>query len=640
MDAAVTDTLIGRVVDGRYRIRRRIARGGMAVVFEAVDERLERPVALKVMHPDLAEDVGFVAKFMAEARSGSRLSRHPDFVTVYDQGATDGLVWIAMELVEGETLRGVLREKQSLTPADALSVMGPILNALAAAHSDGIVHRDVKPENVLVGTDGRVQLADLGLARAVETAPRTSTTREVLFGTVAYIAPELALGEAATPRSDVYAAGIMLYELLVGHPPHTGPTDYVIVRRHVDEDVPEPSQQNPDVPQVVDDLVVTATSRDPRERFADASAFQWALVRAASQVGPGANPADLLSTSTPADGADVPAAVPASDTRDLAVEPQASPPEQAPESSIPNRPPVTVPPKRRGRGWAFAMLVAVLLLAGGAATGAWYWAEGRWTEAPDLIGMTSEKAASVAASDGLRVETAPRDFSETVPVGRVITTDPGPGERVLREGTMTVVLSKGPERYNVPKVEGLALDEAISRLEKRNLQVGTVAEAYHETIPAGNVIAQELDQGTAVPPDTEVSLLVSKGREPIDVPSVVGSERSQAVAQLEDAGLGVEVTEQYSEQVPRGAVISQDPNGGTLFRDDTVTLVVSLGPEFVEVPDVEGMDSEEALQVLTEAGFEAREVVLLPAGPDNVLRQSPDGGEEVQSGSAVTIYVF
>ncbi|MGH8774237.1 MAG: protein kinase domain-containing protein, partial [Jiangellaceae bacterium] len=297
MDLHVSEAPVGRMVDGRYRVDATLARGGMATVYRALDTRLDRVVALKVMHPELAVDDEFVERFIGEARSAARLS-HPAVVAVFDQGEDAGSVFLAMEYVEGRTLRRVLRDRGRLSPEHALKLVEPVLAALDAAHTAGIVHRDVKPENVLVGDDGRVKVADFGLARALSDA--STATRGLLLGTVNYISPEQALGEAATPRSDVYSAGVMLYELLTGAPPHTGPTDFVIVRSHIDEDVPAPSETEPAVPGPVDELVRRSTTRDPEQRYADAGAFLAAVrgTRAAlDSAVPGLEPRESAGVS-------------------------------------------------------------------------------------------------------------------------------------------------------------------------------------------------------------------------------------------------------------------------------------------------------------------------------------------------------
>ncbi len=277
VDTPLTDAIVGRLVDGRYRVVGLVARGGMATVYEAVDERLDRHIALKVMHPVFAEDPEFVERFISEARSAARLS-HPGIVAVFDQGTDGDVVYLAMEFVQGHTLRQLLRQNGKLGADDALAILDPALDALAAAHRAGIVHRDIKPENILLSADGRVRVADFGLARAVDAS--STLTRGVLLGTVAYVSPEQTLGQVATPRSDVYAAGVVLFELLTGHAPHTGATDFVVARKHSEEDVPAPSAEIHDLPPLVDELVRRATARDPHQRYADAAELLAAVRRA------------------------------------------------------------------------------------------------------------------------------------------------------------------------------------------------------------------------------------------------------------------------------------------------------------------------------------------------------------------------
>src|SRR3954447_8573990 len=283
MDTTLSDPLIGRLLDGRYRVEAPIAHGGMASVYTALDTRLDRIVALKVMHPSLAREKGFVERFNREAKAAARLS-HPNVVSVYDQGEDGGNVFLTMEYVEGRTLRDLLREHERLTPAQALSIIEPVVSALSAAHSAGLVHRDVKPENVLLADDGRIKVADFGLARAVAAADHTNTTN-VLIGTVAYLAPEQVERGIADARSDVYAVGVMLYEMLVGKPPYDGETAWAVASRHVHEDVPAPSTVIGDLPKEVDDLVVQTTSRDPADRPADGRELLEVVRRARAVVG-------------------------------------------------------------------------------------------------------------------------------------------------------------------------------------------------------------------------------------------------------------------------------------------------------------------------------------------------------------------
>src|SRR3954467_2026606 len=284
MSTTVADPLLGRLLDGRYEIRRRVATGGMATVYAAIDTRLDRPVAVKVMHPALAADPEFVARFRREAKAAARLSS-PAVVNVSDQGQDAGSVFLVMELVEGHTLRDVLRSEGALPPAEAVAVVSPVLEALAAAHAAGYVHRDVKPENVLIGEDGRIKVGDFGLARAVDASPLTATTG-LLLGTVAYLAPEQVRRGVADARTDVYAAGVVLFEVLTGRPPYEGDTALSVAYQHLHERVPAPSSLNPEVPEELDELVLAATEPDPDDRPPDAGTLLEDLRQVASQLPP------------------------------------------------------------------------------------------------------------------------------------------------------------------------------------------------------------------------------------------------------------------------------------------------------------------------------------------------------------------
>ncbi|HEX5996195.1 MAG TPA: protein kinase, partial [Jiangellales bacterium] len=405
MDVSVSDPLAGRLLDGRYRVEAALARGGMATVYRALDTRLDRGVALKVMHPELAADNEFVLRFIGEARSAARLA-HPNVVGVFDQGEDDGTVFLAMEYVEGRTLRQVLRDRGPLPAPAAFEMIQPVVAALGAAHEAGIVHRDVKPENVLVGANGRIKVADFGLARAL--SDTGTATRGLLLGTVNYISPEQALGEPATPRSDVYSAGIMLYEMLTGAPPHTGPTDFVIVRSHIDNDVPRPSASDPSIPPIADELVAVATARDPRRRFADGTEFAAAVLVARDVAGPvidgletrdaaGVSIAEAMSnpgrehiSAGPSETTVMPAPPPPVPARrDLAVRAEpVLPVRRERRSDVPAR-----RAGRRRRRWIGpVLLIAGLVLAAGVAAGAWWLGEGRYVTVPSLLDMTVEDA--------------------------------------------------------------------------------------------------------------------------------------------------------------------------------------------------------------------------------------------------------
>jgi len=615
----------------------------MATVYEALDTRLDREVALKVMHPGLAEDHDFVARFTGEARSAARLS-HPDVVAVFDQGEDDGLVYLAMELVRGRTLRHVLRSRGRLPASTALEVMEHVLGALSAAHAAGIVHRDVKPENVLVGEDGRVKVADFGLARAV--AAGSTATRGVLLGTVAYISPEQALGEPATPRSDVYSAGILLWELLTGRTPHEGPTDYVIVHKHIESDVPPPAWTEPSVPPAVDELVLRAVSRDPRERFADAGSFLAVLRRVRRGIPDDADPDASAVLAEPLEAAGVSAAAA------LATDPGQEDTSDGDRGDADAHtsvighttsrhapPPVPVRRRRSHRGPVAFMLV--LLLAVGVTAGAWWLGAGRWTHAPSLLGLDVAAAQARAAEAGLSIEVADEQrYSETVAAGLVLETDPGPGEQVRRGGTVGVVLSAGPERVEVPEIVGLDRATAEAALVEASLVAGEVEERFDEQVREGIVLEQGVAPGDPVREGTPVPFVVSKGPEALEIPNVVGSSADAAEQTLEEAGFTVRMAEAHSDDVRAGLVISQEPSSGTGFRDDVVEIVVSSGPEVASVPEVEGRSYDEAVAAIEKAGLVVGRVELFPTGPGRVIRQDPRPGTELSPGSEVTVYVL
>ncbi|HEU4543622.1 MAG TPA: Stk1 family PASTA domain-containing Ser/Thr kinase [Jiangellaceae bacterium] len=654
MDVSVSDTPVGRLLDGRYRVETALARGGMATVYRAIDTRLDRVVALKVMHPELAADNEFVLRFIGEARSAARLS-HPNVVGVFDQGEDDGTVFLAMEYVEGPTLRQVLRDRGPLPPAPALEMIQPVLAALGAAHDAGIVHRDVKPENVLVGDNGRIKVADFGLARALSDAGGTAT-RGLLLGTVNYISPEQALGEPATPRSDVYSAGVMLYEMLIGRPPHSGPTDFVIVRSHIDNDVPTPSASDPSIPPVADELVAMATARNPHERFADAGQFAEAAAVALTTVGPAI---EGLETREAA-GVSITEAmsVPGIDLPEGRAWETTVMPAQAPvlpvrrnlparrEPALPARRerrsdvPTRRASRRRRRWMGPALLVAGLLLAAGVVAGAWWLGEGRYVTVPSLLDMTVDEAAQLADQEGLFVQPGGTEPSEVIEAGNVVRTQPKAGERLLRGQYITLITSSGAERYTVPDLRGKTRDEAEALLEEQNL-VPAVEERYDDQVPTGVVIGQGVDPGRELRADEQVPVYVSKGKEPIEIVDFTGQDAGQAEQQLREAGFEVVRQEQPNPNVRPGFVISQSPNSGTGYRGDTITLVVAAQQAQIVVPEVRGQPVSEAERILREAGFTNikidRRLTFFPQ--EIVVDQRPQAGREIKPDQQIELIV-
>ncbi|MFD9501569.1 Stk1 family PASTA domain-containing Ser/Thr kinase [Streptomyces sp. NPDC060035] len=632
MDTTLQDPLVGQLLDGRYRIDARIAVGGMATVYRAVDTRLDRVLALKVMHPALATDAAFVERFIREAKSVALLA-HPNVVAVFDQGAQGAYVYLAMEYVAGCTLRDVLRERGALQPRAALDILEPVLAALGAAHRAGFVHRDMKPENVLIGDDGRVKVADFGLVRAVGTV--TDTTGSLL-GTVSYLAPEQIEHGTADTRADVYACGVVLYEMLTGGKPHTGDTAAQVIYQHLNEDVPAPSGAVPGLAAGLDELVAGATARNPEVRPRDAVA----LLARSREVRAGLT-GDQLDAMPPQAVAEA---------HDAAVDrtsviPRVIPAGQgtAHHTSRLETPPL--PPRTGGRRpfaagsrrGAYAALVALLLVLGVGA-GVWYINSGQFTRVPSLLGQTQNAAEKRLADAGLDVGGVRRSYSDTVDRGAVISSDPGSGERIRGNDAVKLVISRGPEIVQVPDVEGIALADARRELKKVGLVPGMVTREFSEEIARGEVIRTDPGIGTERHPDSAVALVISKGS-PVDVPDVTGLDVEDATAELDEAGLRTEVLPDRVDSVEaEGTIARQTPGSGAEAAEgDTVELTVSKGPRMLDVPDVTGKDVDEARSELEEAGFEVKVDRGFLSFSDTIGSQSVDGGEQAAEGSTITI---
>ncbi|MFJ4693461.1 Stk1 family PASTA domain-containing Ser/Thr kinase [Streptomyces sp. NPDC088766] len=643
MDTTLQDPLVGQVLDGRYRVDARIAVGGMATVYRAVDTRLDRVLALKVMHPALAADVSFVERFIREAKSVARLA-HPNVVQVFDQGTDGSYVYLAMEYVAGCTLRDVLRERGALQPRAALDILEPVLAALGAAHRAGFVHRDMKPENVLIGDDGRVKVADFGLVRSVDTV--TSTTGAVL-GTVAYLAPEQMEQGTTDARVDVYACGVVLYEMLTGDKPHDGDTPAVVLYKHLHEDVPPPSAAVPGMAFALDELVASATARTPDVRPADAVALlaQVREARAAlDEAQLDALPPQALSADRDI-AEDRTSVIPRSLTvpRPLPVDDGGQGPDGDPMNRTSRFAAEPPPPRRRSvrpRRQVVAILAAALLVLGVGA-GVWYISSGQFTKVPAVLTQTEAQARERLEAAGLDVGEVKHAYSDTVERGTVVSTDPGPGARIRANDSVALTVSDGPETVKVPDVKGSRLDKAEDLLKSDGLEPGLVTEAFSEDVLKGFVISSSPAAGTERRAGSAVSLVVSKGS-PVEVPDVTGKDLDDARAELEEAGLEVKVSAgEVTSEFDKGQVAAQSPGAEEEVADgDTVTLTLSKGPEMVEVPDVVGASVDDAKAELEKAGFEVDEDRgLLGLFGDTVKSQSVDGGETAPKGSTITITI-
>ncbi|GAA3859195.1 Stk1 family PASTA domain-containing Ser/Thr kinase [Streptomyces sp. NPDC003631] len=636
MDTTLHDPLVGHVLDGRYRIDARIAVGGMATVYRAVDTRLDRVLALKVMHPALAADGSFVERFIREAKSVARLA-HPNVVQVFDQGADGSYVYLAMEYVAGCTLRDVLRERGALQPRAALDILEPVLAALGAAHRAGFVHRDMKPENVLIGDDGRVKVADFGLVRAVNTV--TSTTGAVL-GTVSYLAPEQIEHGTADPRVDVYACGVVLYEMLTGGKPHYGDSPAQVLYQHLNEDVPPPSAAVPGLSVELDDLVASATARDPRLRPGDAVALLGQAREAR-----GALTAEQLEAVPPQ--AITQEHDNAQDRTSVVPRTPVAPDAEA-RTAVINRtsrlemPPPGPPAARHGRPrrGVFAVVLAVLVLFG-VGTGVWYINSGQFTKVPPLLAKTEAEARDRLGQAGLEVKQVKHAYSDTVTRGTVISSDPATGARIRSHDSVTLTVSDGPETVGVPDLRGVRLEKAQEQLTQHGLVAGMVTRAFSEDVPKGFVIGTDPEAGTERHGGSAIALTVSKGS-PVEVPDVTGSSIDDATAQLRDAGLEVKIADtRIMSAFEAGQVAEQSPGADKeVGEGDTVTLTISKGREQVEVPDVVGDGVDDARRALEEAGFQVEEDRgLLGLFGETVKSQSVEGGDKAPKGSTITIKI-
>ena len=620
MDDTLADPLTGRLLDGRYAVTARIAHGGMATVYQATDTRLDREVALKVMHAELARDEEFVRRFIGEAKSVARLS-HQNVVAVFDQGADGPFLYLAMEYVPGRTLKELLRDSGRFPPATALEIMAGVLDGLAAAHASGIVHRDVKPENVLVTADGRIKVADFGLARALSAAGHTRAG--LLIGTVAYVPPEQVTGGTTGPRGDVYSAGVMLFELLTGRLPFTGDTPLSIAYQHVNTDVPAPSAMAPGIPAPVDQLVLAATSRDPAHRPADAGEF----LRAVRHVREGLpEPSGLTgvmgagiqglaeapwldldtpaatngwwahsATMPPAGGYDTgPARVSqAADSHTLIVDR-----EDGGGRHQGGREPFL------GR-WLFSprlLIVALVVALGlGLGLGGWWLTSGRFTQVPTVSGVSVSQATAVLTADGFAVRAGQRQVhSNTVAKGTVVGTTPA--GRVPKGTAVTILVSSGPFTSVVPQVKGEKQNDAQAALQRVHLAF--TIQKVGSNAPVGTAIGTNPPAGTTWPQTKTVTIMIAAGP---PLPNFTGMDIAAAQQLASQYKVNLQQEPDTGSQQPQGVITGQQPAAGATFQPgQTVVVRVSTGPQLVNVPSPIGMTVQDATRLLEAAGFQVK----------------------------------
>ena len=640
--------LVGRLIGERYRIEQVVARGGMATVYLAMDIRLERKVALKIIHPHLASDNSFREKFIREARIAAKLS-HPNLVNVFDQGEDGDLAFMAMEYVSGITLRDALKDFGALDAKRALDLFEPMLSGLAAAHRAGILHRDLKPENVLLANDGRIKLGDFGLARDID----NNTSTGSLVGTVAYLSPELVMRGTADARSDVYAAGIMLFEMLAGRQPFEGEQAVQIAYQHANDNVPSPSKFNPQVPPLLDELVLWATARDAAHRPNDAVELLAVVQRAKAELKAGRGDTAIGIPTMPNANLNATTVMPAASDATQVLNPNALSQLDSNSTQVLNglgganetavfenfdfaddriSPLEELGRNRRGLKIFVATLLVVLL---GAGSGWWFSSgPGGLNIIPNLTSRTTDEAqitlSNLKASIAIAEESSP-----TVGKGLVIRTDP-PAGSLFFGGKVTIFVSSGPSLVAAPNLKGMNLAEATAEIIKSGFTLGEVKSVFNEA-PLGEVFDYLGSDGTKIPETSRIDLYVSLGA----IPMVTGLDQEAAVKAIETVGLKInEITEDYSDTVPAGQVISLVPQTQPLGKDGTVNLVVSKGPNIVTMPNMIGqtvLAGKSALEALGLKVIVNTDQLTTKWGVVAIKRQSSAAGTQVRVGDSITI---
>ncbi|KFF60326.1 serine/threonine protein kinase [Cryobacterium sp. MLB-32] len=646
MSETPTDQMIGRLIDGRYQVRSRIARGGMATVYLATDLRLERRVAIKIMHGHLADDNAFKSRFIQEARSAARLA-HPNVVNVFDQGQDADTAYLVMEYLPGITLRDLLKDYGKLTPEQTVDILEAVLSGLAAAHKAGIVHRDIKPENVLLADDGRIKISDFGLARAVN---NNTATGQALLGTIAYLSPELVTRGIADARSDIYALGIMTFEMLTGEQPYVGEAPMQIAYQHANDTVPRPSSKVPSTPRDLDELVQWATARDPEQRPRDARVMLDQLLagRGHSDLSAqptGSQPTELqptmmlpsITSATANAETQILGGTPPTNVLGPLTATGAGP--QQPDNSTRLE---TKARRRKGRGfWLFALVLLIAATLGG--TG-WYFGSGPGSDiaVPMVVALSPADAAAQLTAVGLE-STQSTTYSADVPEGIVIATDPGDGTRVPKDSVVTIIVSLGLQPITLPPLAGISQEAATAEITGLLATVGAVDSVFDGSAKAGIVLSAtrasddvDVSQGGAYFQGLDVNLVVSLG----SVPDVAGKTVAEATRTLAAQGLVAASGQQtYSDSVPEGNVVSAAVPDAPVRTGATITLTISRGPEPVQIPDVVGKPWSEAKQILEDASLKLDYNIFADAAPGlfTVTKVTPGAGQSVPRGSSVKI---
>jgi len=627
--------LTGELIDNRYLLQRQIASGGMATIYAGLDTRLDRPVAVKIMHAHLANDEAFVSRFIKEAKATAALS-HPNIVSIQDQGWNEGgppAVFLVMELVEGSTLRDYLNENGSLTVEQTLQLITPVLSALSAAHRIGIIHRDIKPENILISKDGRIKVADFGLARNIAMGQTMTAESSVVLGSVSYLSPEQVQRGVADARSDIYAIGIVLFEMLTGDKPYSGETPIQIAYRHVNDRIPNIQTINNAIPASVAELVYEVTAPNPDQRPKDAEELLSKLKEIQAQIDPKRRQMSLeldlppvVSKKSKRGKVSVTSAF--GGIKEKTSQLISSKPINInkPEDSIRTKKRKVSRRVRRNRIIALFLLLAILF-------GGYKVLNANKISVPSLVGMSQIEAKSCLKNLGLSIQVVEEVFSEDVPKGKIIATKPGGGGKVSPAGTVGLIVSKGQERIVIPILNGLTPDVASGKIADLGLSVGQVNESFDMKVAAGFVIGTDPKDGSEVRRKSIVNLIVSKGVEQLSLSSYVGKGGEQALSELNDLGFDVNVKYSFSDNVFKGQVITQTPEKSDLIsKGSKIELVISKGSEFVFVPNVLGKNKNDASVDLENLGLK-----VSVKGSGKVNNITPAIGSKVKQGTVITI---
>ena len=627
--------LTGELIDNRYLLQRQIASGGMATIYAGLDTRLDRPVAVKIMHAHLANDEAFVSRFIKEAKATAALS-HPNIVSIQDQGWNEGgppAVFLVMELVEGSTLRDYLNEKGSLTVEQTFQLITPVLSALSAAHRIGIIHRDIKPENILISKDGRIKVADFGLARNITMGQTMTAESSVVLGSVSYLSPEQVQRGVADARSDIYAVGIVLFEMLTGSKPYSGETPIQIAYRHVNDRIPNIQTIKSEIPTAIAELVYEATAPNPDQRPKNADELLNKLREIQAKIDPKRRQMSLeldlppiINKKNKRGKVSVTSAlggIKEKTSQLISTKPVSI---SKPEDSIRTKKRKISRRVRRNRIIALFLLIVLVF-------GSYQILNAGKISVPSLVGMSQGEAKNDLKNLGLNIQVVEEVFSEDVAKGKIIATKPGGGGKISPAGTVGLIVSKGQERIIVPTLNGLTPDVASGKISDLGLSVGQINESFDMKVASGFVIGTDPKDGSEVRRKSIVNLIVSKGVEQLVLPSYVGKGGEQALSELNDLGFDVNVKYSFSDSIFKGQVITQRPERSDLIsKGSKIELEISKGSEFVFVPNVLGKNKNDASVDLENLGLK-----VSAKGSGKVNNISPSIGSKVKQGTVITI---